>query len=112
VLLVIGDGGFMLGGLTEFHTAVRAGIDLTVMVCNDGGYGAEHIQFRTRNLAPDISLIPWPDFAGVAAALGGEGVTVRSDAELEAVRGRIAQRSSGKPLLIDLRLDPDRVPGD
>lgn len=112
VLLVIGDGGFMLGGLAEFHSAVRAGIDLTVVVCNDGGYGAEHVQFRTRNLPPEMSLFPWPDFAGVARSLGGRGATVRNEAELDALRAPLQQRRPGVPLLIDLRLDPDRVPGD
>ena len=108
VVLITGDGGFMLGGLAEFNSAVRAGIDLIVFVCNDGSYGAEHIQFRDRDLDPSISLIEWPDLAPVAEALGGRGYTVRSVKDLDGMADAIAGRD--RPLLIDVKLDPDRVP--
>src|SRR5699024_7980541 len=45
VLLACGDGGFMLGGLADFHAAVRHHVDLIVAIFNDGAYGAEHVQF-------------------------------------------------------------------
>ncbi|HJQ42176.1 MAG TPA: thiamine pyrophosphate-binding protein, partial [Jatrophihabitantaceae bacterium] len=90
VLLVTGDGGFMLGGLAEFNTAVRHGVDLVVIVLNDGAYGAEHIQFKRKDMDPAISTFKWPDFGPVATALGGDGYTVRTldelDAALEAER--------------------------
>jgi thiamine pyrophosphate-dependent acetolactate synthase large subunit-like protein len=107
-LLVIGDGGFMLGGLTEFNTAVREGTDLIVVLCNDGGYGAEHIQFRNRDLDPGIALFEWPDFAPVADALGGKGITVRSSRDLDAAVRAIQERN--RPLLIDVKCDPCRMP--
>jgi acetolactate synthase-1/2/3 large subunit len=107
-LLVTGDGGFMLGGLTEFNTAVRHNVDLIVIVCNDGSYGAEHVQFRNRNLNPALSCFEWPDLAPVATALGGQGFTVRNAAELETACAAIPKRD--RPLLIDLKLDPDHVP--
>jgi thiamine pyrophosphate-dependent acetolactate synthase large subunit-like protein len=102
-----GDGGFMLGGLAEFNTAVRAGLELIVIVCNDGGYGAEHIQFTVKGLDPSQTLIGWPDFAPVAEALGGRGVTVRSAADLPAAAAAVRDRTG--PLLIDVKLDPDVI---
>lgn len=84
-LLLCGDGGFMLGGLTEFNTAVRLGVDLTVVVFNDESFGAEHVQLVRKGLDPAISMFEWPDLADVARALGGFGRTVRSIAELDAV---------------------------
>ena len=48
-VLIVGDGGFMHGGLVEFNTAVRYGRDLIVVVCNDGAYGAEHIKLARPN---------------------------------------------------------------
>ena len=105
ILLVTGDGGWMLGGLSEFNTAVRYGIDLTVVVCNDGSYGAEYIQFRRKDMDPGLSLFDWPDFAPVAAALGGRGVTVRDQADFADMDEAIA--TSPRPLLIDLKLDPE-----
>ena len=98
----------MLGGLTEFNTAVRHNVDLIVIVCNDGSYGAEHIQFRNRNLSPDISCFEWPDFAPLADALGGQGFSVRSQDDLDVACAAIDKRT--RPLLIDLKLDPDHVP--
>jgi len=107
-VLATGDGGFMLGGLGEFATAVRHGADLVILLCNDGGYGAEHVQFRDRGMDPGAALFDWPDFAPVAAALGGEGVTVRGPQDLPAAAEAIRRRRG--PLLIDLKIDPDRVP--
>lgn len=108
VVLVIGDGGFMLGGLSEFHTAIRERLDLIVVMCNDGSYGAEHIQFKNRGLPVDLSVFQWPDFAKVSVALGADAVTVRTPDDFSAVERAIARRD--RPLLIDLRLDPDLVP--
>ncbi|RWI87917.1 thiamine pyrophosphate-binding protein [Mesorhizobium sp.] len=104
---ITGDGGFMLGGLTEFNTAVRYNCDLVVVVCNDGGYGAEHIQFRNRDMDPTIALMGWPDFASVAKALGGTGFTIRNMDDLRLALRAIQGRSG--PMLIDLHIDPDNL---
>jgi thiamine pyrophosphate-dependent acetolactate synthase large subunit-like protein len=108
VVLVTGDGGFMLGGLAEFSTAVRLGVDLVVVVLDDGGYGAEHIQFRSRDMDPSLSLFIWPDLAGVARAMGGVGVRVRRPEDLDDAVAAVASRD--RPLLLDVHVDPDLVP--
>lgn len=107
-LLVTGDGGFMLGGLAEFSTAVRHGVDLVVVLFNDSAYGAEHIQFRNKEMDPEISTFDWPDFGPVATALGGQGFTVRTLEELDEALAAIETRD--RPILIDIKVDPDRVP--
>jgi thiamine pyrophosphate-dependent acetolactate synthase large subunit-like protein len=107
VLLVTGDGGFMLGGLAEFSSAVRHGVDLVVVVFNDAAYGAEHIQFRNKDMDPAISTFDWPDFGPVATALGGQGFTVHNVAELDDALAAIEQRD--RPVLIDIKIDPDKV---
>ena len=109
-VVVVGDGGFMLGGLTEFNTAVRYGLDLIVLLLNDGSYGAEYVQFTARDMDPAIALFDWPDFAPVAEAMGGQGLTVRTLDDLPAVAEAIARRSRQRPLLIDIKLDPRHVP--
>ncbi|SMH51645.1 thiamine pyrophosphate-binding protein [Mesorhizobium australicum] len=108
VVLTIGDGGFMLGGLGEFNTAVRHRTDLIVILCNDNCYGAEYAQLRDKQMDPSISRFDWPDFAPIADALGGQGVIVRSAADLDTVREAIEHRD--RPLLIELKLDADRMP--
>ncbi|MFD0228179.1 thiamine pyrophosphate-binding protein [Streptomyces hirsutus] len=106
-LLVTGDGGFMLGGLAEFNTAVRHRLDLVVVMFNDSAYGAEHIQFRNKEMDPTPSMFDWPEFAPVADALGGKGYTVRNLEELDAVLAELPHRD--RPVLIDIKVDPDRV---
>lgn len=109
-LLVTGDGGFMLGGLVEFNTAVRTKVDLIVIICNDGSYGAEYIQFQNRDMDPGPSIFNWPDFAPVANSLGGTGITVRTLEDLETAARAIENRRG--PVLIDVKLDPGKVPRD
>ncbi|MEM8880027.1 MAG: thiamine pyrophosphate-binding protein [Pseudomonadota bacterium] len=109
-LCFTGDGGFMAGGLTEFNTAVRGKLDLIVVVCNDAAYGAEHIQFKDRQLDPSLSQFDWPSFAETANALGGVGLEVANDDDLERALDAVAKRDPTKPMLIDLKLDPDNVP--
>ena len=108
VVLFTGDGGFMMGGVNEFNTAVRLGLDLIVVVANDSAYGAEHIQFIDRAMDPGLTEFDWPSFAEVATALGGEGIAVASDADLDRALAAIPNRT--RPLLIELKLDPEDVP--
>jgi thiamine pyrophosphate-dependent acetolactate synthase large subunit-like protein len=108
VILFTGDGGFMMGGINEFNTAVREGLNLIVILCNDAAYGAEHIQFKDRQMDPSLTMFDWPSFAQVATALGGTGVEVRSDADIEVALAAIEARNG--PVLIELYLDPNDVP--
>jgi len=108
VVFFTGDGGFMMGGVNEFNTAVRLKQDLIVILCNDSAYGAEHIQFLDRKMDPGLSMFDWPSFAEVATALGGKGLVVASAEDLDAALLAIETRD--RPLLIELKLDPDDVP--
>jgi len=108
VALFTGDGGFMMGGINEFNTAVRMGLNLTVIVANDSAYGAEHIQFLDRKMDPGLSMFEWPSFAATATALGGVGIEVTSMEELEAALERLD--GVKVPALIELKLDPNDVP--
>ena len=108
VVHVTGDGGWALGGLAEFHTAVRHGLNITTIVCNDSAYGAEYIQFRRKQMDPALSVFEWPDFAAVARAMGGLAFTVETYAELEEALKAVA--ASDTPSLIDIKLDPETMP--
>ncbi len=107
-LLATGDGGFMMGGLNEFNTAVRYKLDLVVVMFNDSSYGSEHVQFRDREMDPSLAEFEWPDFAPVAESLGGHGVTVRTLADMAKVEEAIA--SGKRPLLVDVKMSPDKMP--
>lgn len=108
VVLFMGDGGFMMGGINEFNTAVRTNRDLIVIICNDSAYGAEHIQMLDRQMDPTLTEFDWPSFAEVARSLGGHGVEVTSPEELEDAIEAINARKG--PIIVDLKLDPNKVP--
>lgn len=108
VVVFSGDGGFMMGGINEFNTAVRLNRDLILIICNDSAYGAEHIQFVDRHMDPGLSQFNWPSFAAIGTALGGEGIEVTTEADLDRAIAAIENRT--KPLLIELKLDPNDVP--
>lgn len=107
-VVISGDGGFMLGGLNELHTAVRQSLDLIVVVLNDGSYGAEHAFLAQNGWSVELSMMSWPDLARVAAVLGLQSATARTPAELDDLRPMLHERT--RPILIDVVLDPSLVP--
>ena len=108
-VLLIGDGGFMMGALTEFHTAVEHDLDLIVVLYNDGSYGAEHIQLWNKQMDPAASLHHWPDFQSVMGALGANTVTVSSLADMDHAADAITNRKTGQPVFIEAKLDPAMI---
>jgi len=108
-VLCIGDGGFMMGGLAEFHTAVENNLDLIVLLYNDGSYGAEHIQLWRKDMDTKASLHHWPDFPSVLTSLGARVVTVRNTDDVSDAADAIANRTPGQPVVIEAALDPDVV---
>lgn len=107
VLLVVGDGGFALGGLSDLVTAVSAGCRIVVLLLNDSAYGAEYVQLRNRDADPSITTLRWPDFGPVAEAIGARGHTIRTLTELEGALSELAEIRG--PVLLDVRINPDHV---
>jgi acetolactate synthase-1/2/3 large subunit len=78
---VVGDGGFMMNS-QELETAVRLGLDLTVVVVRDDAYGM--IKWKQADMGfGDFGLdVGNPDFVRYAAAYGAHGHRPGSVAEL------------------------------
>ena len=108
-VLCIGDGGYMMGGLTELSTALHLGLDLIVIVYNDGSYGAEHIQLVTKGMDPAASLHEWPDFCAVAESMGCDTAKITSLDDIDAALEVVKNRQPGRPVLIEASTDPDVV---
>ncbi len=108
-VLAIGDGGFMMGGMVEFHTAVEHNVDLIVVLYNDGSYGAEHIQLYRKEMDTKASLHHWPNIPEVMTSLGATSVVVDKPGDLDAVAEAIEGRQPGQPVFIEAKLDPDMV---
>ncbi|SFR80390.1 acetolactate synthase large subunit [Sphingomonas jatrophae] len=81
VLAVCGDGGFMMNS-QEMETAVRLGLNVTVLILNDGSYGM--IRWKQVNMGfKDWGLTYGnPDFVRYAEAYGARGYRVESAAHL------------------------------
>ncbi len=107
-VLVAGHGGFSLPGLAEMATAVHQSADMVIVICNDGTYGAEHVQFTNRTMDPSLSMIARIEFAATAATLGLDTVRITDADSLESACEAIRTRT--RPFLIDLRLDPTKNP--
>lgn len=105
VVLTTGDGGGLMA-LADLESAVRAagGRGLAV-VWNDAAYGAEVNVYGSKGLAPGPMLIPEIDFAGLARAVGAQGVIVRTLDDLDRLREWTGKASADRPfLLLDLRI--------
>ncbi|MBA4024966.1 MAG: acetolactate synthase [Gordonia sp.] len=106
-VLGTGDGGFLMS-ISELDTAVRLGLPLVVIVYNDSAYGAEVHHFVEGD--HDTVTFPDTDIAAVARGFGAVGVTVRTMADLEAVRGWIddhGRSGAARPLVIDAKIADD-----
>lgn len=107
VVVITGDGGFMMA-CQELATAVEYNLNVTVLVMNDGGYGAirdfQKFNYNGRYIAVDISN---PDFSKLARAFGVDGVKVERPSEIcETIRDAL---KSGRTYVIDILIDRDEV---
>jgi acetolactate synthase I/II/III large subunit len=81
VMAICGDGGFMMNS-QEMETAVRLGLNLTVLILNDSSYGM--IRWKQANMGfEDFGLTYGnPDFVKYAESYGAHGHRVESAAHL------------------------------
>ncbi|MGF7147658.1 acetolactate synthase-1/2/3 large subunit [Sphingomonas zeicaulis] len=81
VMAICGDGGFMMNS-QEMETAVRLGLNITVLILNDGSYGM--IRWKQANMGfQDWGLTYGnPDFVKYAEAYGATGHRVESAEQL------------------------------
>ncbi|WP_458106645.1 thiamine pyrophosphate-binding protein [Arthrobacter sp. R3-55] len=110
-VLGAGDGGFLMG-ISELETAARLKLPLVCIVYNDAAYGAEVHHFASEHSEAELASVVFPetDIAAIARGFGAEGVTVRTVADLEAVRPWIAAYEAGtqdRPLVIDAKIASD-----
>ncbi len=77
VMAICGDGGFMMNS-QEMETAVRLGLNLTVLILNDSSYGM--IRWKQANMGFQDWGLTYnnPDFVKYAEAYGAKGHRVES----------------------------------
>ena len=82
VMAICGDGGFMMNS-QEMETAVRLGLNLTVLILNDNSYGM--IRWKQANMGFEDWGLTYnnPDFVKYAESYGASGHRVESAAHLK-----------------------------
>ena len=106
-LCFVGDGGFLMTG-QEIATAFHHGVNPIVLVFNNQMYGTIRMH-QERDYPHRVSgtSLTNPDFQKFIEAFGGHGeVVVTTEEFVPAFERAVA---SGKPALIELRVDPDQL---
>ena len=76
VVLFDGDGSLMMH-VQELETIKRHGLNILVVVMNDGAYGSEVHKLRSEGMPEDGSVFGYSDFAGIARGFGLAGKTFK-----------------------------------
>ena len=107
VVVWAGDGDFLMNG-QEFATAVQYGAPIVVVILNNGIFGTIRMH-QERDYPGRVSgtTLMNPNFAAYARAFGGHGETVATTEEFAPAFERA--RASGKPAIIEIRLDPEAI---
>ncbi|MSP82565.1 MAG: thiamine pyrophosphate-binding protein [Alphaproteobacteria bacterium] len=104
VIALVGDGGFGMTG-QEIATAVQEGVNVTVIVCDNGAYGtilAHQHRFAGQGAYHGVKLRS-PDFAALGRAYGAAAWRVETTAEFAPAFA--AARAHDGPALIHLVID-------
>ncbi|MFA7668702.1 MAG: thiamine pyrophosphate-binding protein [Burkholderiaceae bacterium] len=109
VLAIIGDGGFMMGGINELFAIRALQLDIVTIIINDGAYGAEYAKLVDAGRDPEASNIQAPPLAEVAATMGFKTRVVTNKQELAGALEVIAQRDKKTPILVEVQLPPTAI---
>jgi acetolactate synthase I/II/III large subunit len=105
-IVVEGDGSLMMH-MQELESAARSGLNMTLIVWNDSGYGAEALRLPLKGFSGHTAKWETPDFAGIARAVGGDGATVRTEDQLKLALDQA--RTARGLFLIDARVSDTEV---
>ena len=108
---LMGDGAFGMSGL-DIETSARAGIPITTIVLNNGIMATYPGGFPTAREQFGVSHMQG-DYAGLAKAMGAEGIHVTQAAEMApALASAMRLNAEGKTVLIDVktRAEDSRAP--
>jgi acetolactate synthase I/II/III large subunit len=107
VVGMVGDGGFMMTG-QEIATAFHHGVAPIILVFNNQMYGTIRMhQERSYPWRVSGTALTNPDFAKYIEAFGGHGEVVTETEEFAPAFERAVE--SGRPAVIELRVNPDQI---
>lgn len=91
VVLFDGDGSFVMH-IQELETIKRHGLNILIVLLNDGAYGSEIHKLRSEGFPDTGSVFGRPDFAAIARGFGIEGKTFTSLNELPKLAQEFAKK--------------------
>ena len=107
VVDVDGDGSFLMTGL-EFVTAASYGIGVRALILNNNFQGMvrqwQDLFYESRYSGTKMDN---PDFAQLANAMGGIGLTVTNEQDLPAIMEEFLFSNPDKPVLLNAICDID-----
>jgi len=104
---LVGDGGFLMTG-QELATAFHHGVAPIVLVFNNQMYGTIRMhQERAYPGRVSGTALTNPDFAKFIDAFGGHGEVVSETSEFVPAFHRALE--SGRPAVIELRMNPEQI---
>jgi acetolactate synthase-1/2/3 large subunit len=110
VICLAGDGCFMMAS-QEFATAVQQQLPIVTIIVNNTMYGSirmhQEKSFPNRPSGTDLLN---PDFAALARSYGAHGETIDRHQDFPAALARALE--SGKPAVIELRVDRNQITPD
>jgi indolepyruvate decarboxylase len=112
VIGITGDGGFQITP-QAFSSLVRFGAPAVLFVLNNGLYGIEQYliedeYYRERTPPLEFCRLNRWDYARLAEAMGGTGVEVRTDPQLQSVLAELPSMQGA--VLVDVHIDPYDLP--
>jgi pyruvate dehydrogenase (quinone)/pyruvate oxidase len=107
VVALAGDGGVMTT-IADLVTATHYGLDITLVVMNNGSYAMENNRMQLAGFSTMGSETVNPDFSALAVACGGEGFVVEQPEDLEPVLQRAL--ATPVPTIVDVRCSDVMVP--
>ena len=84
VVLFDGDGSLLMH-VQELETIRRHGLNILIVVLNDGAYGSEIHKLRAEGLSDEGAVFGRTDFAAIARGFGLGGETVRDLSDIPAL---------------------------
>lgn len=107
-LALVGDGGFTMN-MSEFLTAIKYNLPVTVVVMNNSSLSMEKNKMSAGGLIPKGTSLYNPDFAKFAECCGGRGFKVEHPGEIKDILE--SALDCGQPAIVDVRIADFAVPG-
>lgn len=102
---IVGDGSMLMNN--EISTAVKYQIPAVWIVLNDARYNMCHQGMALLGLKGADAAIPQTDFVMIARGMGADGISVKSESDVEAALEKALV--SSVPFVVDVVIDPNRM---